>query len=99
MKIGGPNGLPKCPESRELVSGHFWETFFWIFFEMFESQISTFFENMDLRWPLREGWTGSVQRANRTLSLISPWEGVMYIYKIDPWAKGGPKPGRQDELF
>ena len=42
-KISGPNALSKCPESRELVSGHFWGTHFLTFFGIWKSEISICF--------------------------------------------------------
>ena len=45
MKISGPNGLSKCPESREMDFGHFWEKYFsTIFLTIFW----TIFQNPDL---------------------------------------------------
>ena len=42
-KISGPNGLSKCPESREMDFGHFWENIFRLFFgPFFKTQISRF---------------------------------------------------------
>ena len=50
----------------------FAENCFRQFFGIWESEISTVFDDMDLRWPLRGGWMGPVQWANRTPSLASP---------------------------
>ena len=50
-KISGPNGLSKCPESREMDFGHFWEKYFSAIFGRFCGP--TFFEKMDLKWLLK----------------------------------------------
>ena len=52
MEISGPNGLSKCPESREMDFGHFREKILFDDFRRFFGP--TVFENMDLRrvlWP------------------------------------------------
>ena len=59
--ISGPNGLSKCPESREMDFGRFGETYTLTIFLILESKPPTVFEQMDLKWLLRGGWTGPAQ--------------------------------------
>ena len=44
LNISGPNGLSKCPESRERDFGHFGENIFRQFLGILEPGIPTFFE-------------------------------------------------------